>query len=88
MLKLAIGQLTLNVEVVTKKRIGQLIRLLPASMLEEIREVMDRQRRKFRHGCETQTALEPLRISAPKNPSIDEYKSRMIDYEWEEFLVF
>jgi hypothetical protein len=63
---LSIGQLTLNLEIVTKKRIGKLIRLLPASMLEEIREVVDRQRRKFRHGCETQTALEPQKYPLPK----------------------
>jgi hypothetical protein len=85
---LSIGQLTLNLEIVTKKRIGKLIRLLPASMLEEIREVVDRQRRKFRHGCETQTALEPLKISTPPNPSIDDFKRRMIDRKLEEFLVF
>jgi hypothetical protein len=86
--ELRIGQLTLNLEVVTKKRIGQCLWLLAASMLEEIRKVVDRPRWKFRHGCETQTALEPLRISAPQNPSIDEYKSRMIDHKWEPFLVF
>jgi hypothetical protein len=57
-------------------------------MLEEIREVVDRPRRKFRHGCETQIALEPLRISAINYPFINEYKSRMIDPKWEEFLVF
>jgi hypothetical protein len=70
---LSIGQLTLNLEVVTKKRIGKCLRLLPASMLEEIREVVDRPRRKFRHGCETQIALELLRISAINYPFINEY---------------
>jgi hypothetical protein len=50
---LSIGQLTLNLEIVTKKRIGKCLRLLAASMLEEIREGVDRPRRKFRHGCET-----------------------------------
>ena len=88
MFELSIGQLTLNLEVVTKKRIGKLIRLLAASMLEEIREVVDRPRRKFRHKCETQAALESLRISALNYPSSDEYKRRMIDHKWEEFLVF
>ncbi len=86
--ELSIGQLTLNLEVVTKKRISKLIRLLPASMFEEIREVVDRQRRKFRHGCETQTVLEPLRIAAINYLSSDEYKRRMVDHKWEEFLVF
>jgi hypothetical protein len=88
MFELSIGQLTLNLEVVTNKRIGKLIRLLPASMLEESREVVDSLRRKSRHGCETQTALEPLRISAINYPSTDGYKSRMIDRKWEEILAF
>lgn len=70
------------------KRIGELIRLLPASMLEEIREVVDRPRWRFRHGCETQAALELLRLSAINYLSSDEYKRRMIDYKWEEVLVF
>jgi hypothetical protein len=74
-----IGQLMLNLEVVTKQRIGKLIRLLPASMLEEIREVVDRPRWKFRHGCETQASLESLTIAAINYSSIDEYKRRMVD---------
>jgi hypothetical protein len=63
MLKLAIGQLALNLEVVTKKGIGQLIRLLPASMLEEIWKVVDRPRWKFSHGCETPGPLFVERIT-------------------------
>jgi hypothetical protein len=85
---LSIGQLTLNLEVVTKKRIGKCLWLLAASMLEEVREVVDRPRWKFRHGCETQAALESLRIAAINYLSSDEYKRRMIDHKWEEFLVF
>jgi hypothetical protein len=50
---LAIRQLTLKFEVVANEGIGKRIRLLPASKREEIREVVDRPRRKFRHGCET-----------------------------------
>ncbi len=79
--ELSIGQLTLNLEVVTKKRIGKCLRLLAASMLEEIREVVDRPRRKFRHKCETQAVLESLRISAINYLSSDEYKRRMIDHK-------
>ena len=37
--ELRIGQLTLILEVVTKKRIGQCLRLVAASMLEEIRRL-------------------------------------------------
>jgi hypothetical protein len=50
--KLAIGQLNLKLEVIANEGIGQLIRLLPASKFEEIREVMDNPRRKCRHVCE------------------------------------
>jgi hypothetical protein len=85
---LSIGQLTLNLEVVTKKRIGKRLWLLAASMLEEIRKVVDRPRWKFRHGSETQAALESLRIAPINYLSSDEYKRRMIDHKWEEFLVF
>jgi hypothetical protein len=48
--KLAIGQLTLKLEIVTNETVGKRIRLLPASKFEEIREVMDGPMRKFRHA--------------------------------------
>jgi len=51
--KLTIGQLTLNFEVVTNKGISKLVRLLPASKFEEVKEAMNSPRRKLRHGRET-----------------------------------
>ena len=57
-------------------------------MLEEIGEGVDRPRRKVSNKCKTQIALEPLNISAINYLSSDEYKRRMIDHKWEEFLVF
>jgi hypothetical protein len=56
-------------------------------MLEEIWKVVDRPRWKFSHGCETQAALESLRITAINYLSNDEYKLRISDHKWEDFLV-
>jgi hypothetical protein len=51
--ELAISQSDLKLEVVTDKGIGKLIRLVAASKLEEIGEVVNNPRRKFRHVCGT-----------------------------------
>jgi hypothetical protein len=51
--KPAIGQLTVKFEAIGNKGIGKLSRLLAASKFEEIGEVVDSPRGKFRHVRET-----------------------------------